>query len=104
MANRSPPMPFIIGATRPMAAFAATAASTALPPLSRTAGRDRLFRCHDPILGDHHGTGLRPVTGCERRDREAGRRQTSRDQRNNSPVAHETFPRLAFFCYLQYRW
>src|SRR5262252_7572299 len=37
MANRSPPMPSIIGATRPMAAFAATAASMALPPRSRTA-------------------------------------------------------------------
>lgn len=30
-------MPFIIGATRPMAALAATAASIALPPLSRMA-------------------------------------------------------------------
>ncbi len=30
-------MPFIIGATRPMAAFAATAASIALPPLSSIA-------------------------------------------------------------------
>jgi len=37
IANRSPPMPFIIGATSPMAALAAIAASIALPPRSRSA-------------------------------------------------------------------
>jgi hypothetical protein len=35
MAKRSPPMPFIIGSMTPTAAFAAIAASTALPPLER---------------------------------------------------------------------
>src|SRR5260370_21022364 len=34
MANRSPPMPLDIGATRPIIALAATAASTAFPPRS----------------------------------------------------------------------
>jgi hypothetical protein len=34
MANRSPPTPFIIGSVTPRAAFAAIAASTALPPCS----------------------------------------------------------------------
>src|ERR1700722_10170215 len=37
MANRSPPTPFIIGSITPRAAFAATAASTALPPRARIA-------------------------------------------------------------------
>ena len=37
MAKRSPPMPFIIGSTTPIAAFAATAASTAFPPRARIA-------------------------------------------------------------------
>src|SRR5207244_12113615 len=36
MANRSPPMPFIIGSVTPVTAFAAIAASTALPPRART--------------------------------------------------------------------
>src|SRR6266567_6916246 len=35
MANRSPPMPLAIGATTAIAALAATAASTALPPCAR---------------------------------------------------------------------
>ncbi len=35
MANKSPPMPFIIGATTPIAALTAIAASTAFPPRSR---------------------------------------------------------------------
>src|SRR5271168_1929668 len=36
MAKRSPPMPFIMGATTPIMALVAMAASTALPPCSRT--------------------------------------------------------------------
>ncbi len=36
IANRSPPMPFIIGATAPMTALAAMAASTAWPPRAST--------------------------------------------------------------------
>ena len=36
MANRSPPMPHPVGSTRPKTAFAAIAASIALPPLFRT--------------------------------------------------------------------
>src|SRR5579863_5929997 len=35
IANRSPPIPFIIGSTNPITAFVAIAASTALPPCSR---------------------------------------------------------------------
>ena len=35
MANKSPPMPFIIGETTPIMALVAIAASTALPPDSR---------------------------------------------------------------------
>src|SRR5438046_10286996 len=35
MAKRSPPTPFIAGSIRPIAALAAIAASTALPPRSR---------------------------------------------------------------------
>src|SRR5580700_7931125 len=36
IANRSPPMPFIAGSTTPSVAFAAMAASIALPPSSKT--------------------------------------------------------------------
>src|SRR5271170_1161969 len=36
MAKRSPPMPFIMGSTTPIMALAVMAASTALPPFSRT--------------------------------------------------------------------
>ena len=36
MANRSPPIPFIIGATTPITALAAIAASTACPPRAST--------------------------------------------------------------------
>jgi hypothetical protein len=35
IANRSPPMPLLIGSIRPIAALAAIAASMALPPCSR---------------------------------------------------------------------
>jgi hypothetical protein len=42
MANKSPPIPFIIGATTPMTALAAMAASTALPPALRMSSAARV--------------------------------------------------------------
>ena len=36
MANKSPPIPHPVGSTRPKTAFAAIAASIALPPFLRT--------------------------------------------------------------------
>ncbi len=62
-------MPLDMGATTPIMALAAIAASTALPPRSSicyaSLRRQRRFRGDDAVLGDHHGAALTAVLAVQ---------------------------------------